>query len=108
MFAAATPSSPPMLYRQYFTREERAMLDASPLASAVNEISLLRVLLSRVIASANKERRSLRSYLIMLRAISTAGLIIASLARFHWYSLAQGTEDDPLLASIAVNDVSEL
>ncbi len=98
-----------MLYRQYFTRAERAMLDASPLDSALNEINLFRVVLRRLLAASHRKRLlSLESRLDMLAALSTAGFIIASLVRFHWKSTDRGWESNPFLPPPVADDLSDL
>ena len=84
--AAAIPFSPsaPQIYRQYFTAAECKTLDSSPLDTALSEIEVLRVLLLRLLAAAHRMRRlSLAHHLSMLTAFSGAGLILASLVRFH-------------------------
>ncbi len=47
------------LYRQYFTAEEIAMLDATPPDDLTSEINLLRVLLARLLATATQHLREL-------------------------------------------------
>jgi hypothetical protein len=46
--------------------------------------------------------------LSMLTAFCQAALTLAALARIHWQSSDHGPESDPLLAALAVNDLSEL
>ena len=77
-------TTPPQIYRQYFTAEECKTLDSSPLESALSEIGLLRVLLLRLLAaSRRKTPLSLERHVSILAAFSAAGLIMASLVRFH-------------------------
>jgi len=96
-------TTPPQIYRQYFTAEECKTLDSSPLESALSEIGLLRVLLLRLLAASRARelpatiahtgpttdqchrfgRLSLADHLTILAAFSGAGLIMASLVRFH-------------------------
>jgi hypothetical protein len=77
-------TAPPQIYRQYFTAEERKFLDSSPLETALSEITVLRILLLRLLAaSRRKAPLSLKRQLAMLGAFSSAGLILASLVRFH-------------------------
>lgn len=88
MLAASTfpvfSTAPPQIYRQYFTAEERKFLDSSPLETAVSEISLLRILMLRLLAASRQKRAlCLKRHLAMLSAFSGAGLILASLVRFH-------------------------
>ena len=83
---AAIPFSPssPQIYRQYFTAAECKVLDSSPLDTAQSEIEVLRILLLRLLAAGRRIRRlSLAQHLSMLTAFSGAGLILASLVRFH-------------------------
>ena len=96
-------SASPQIYRQYFTPTECRMLDSSPLETALDEICLLRILLMRLLAAARARehpatvahagpttdqrhrirRLSIAQHLSMLAAVSGAGLILASLVRFH-------------------------
>ena len=77
-------NTPPQIYRQYFTAEERKVLDSSPLETALSEITVLRILLLRLLsASRRKAPLSLKRQLAMLSAFSGTGLILASLVRFH-------------------------
>ena len=83
---AAVPFSPlpPQIYPQYFTAAERKTLNSSPLDTALSEIEVLRVLLLRLVVTAHRLRRlSIAQHLSMLDAFSGAGLILASLVRFH-------------------------
>jgi hypothetical protein len=120
--------APPRIYRQYFTAEERKMLDASPLDSAISEISLLRILLLRLLAAAGERasgepRKSLRQgalgarrtrplsigrRLSMLSAFSGAALIMASLVRFHDKYFGFGSANDPFLQALAEMDPDDL
>ena len=77
-------ASSPQIYRQYFTPAECRVLDSSPLDTALDEIGLLRVLLLRLLAAAHRlHRLSIADHLSLLTAFSGAGLILASLVRFH-------------------------
>ncbi len=79
-----TPFSPPSLYRQYFTPAECAMLDATPPDDLTSEINLLRVLLARLLAAAQRTRQlSLDLHAKMLSAFSAAGIVIAALVRLQ-------------------------
>ncbi len=73
------------LYRQYFTAEEIAMLDATPHDDLTSEINLLRVLLSRALAAATKHVRdlTLKQHAAILSTFSAAGIVIASLVRLQ-------------------------
>ena len=76
--------SPPQIYRQYFTAAECKTLDSSPLDTALSEIEVLRILLLRLLDARRRIRRlTLAQHLSMLTAFSGAGLILASLVRFH-------------------------
>ncbi len=44
----------------------------------------------------------------MLTAFCQSALVLASLVRIHWKSIDHDRDSDPLLAAMAVNDVSEL
>lgn len=82
-FLALPPPSP--IYRQFFTADEIRDLDATPLDSAVSEIAILRVLITRVLASiANKRKPTIQSRLGMLIAFCQAAASIASLARLEF------------------------
>ena len=77
-------SAPPQIYRQFFTAAECTLLDGSPCDSALGEISLLRILLMRLMAAAQRLRDlSTKQHIDMLIAFSGAGLVLASLVRFH-------------------------
>jgi len=105
-FASQTVPSPapgreaPSLYRQFFTLAECRLIDSTPLTSALSEISLIRILLLRILATAQRraERRpaatahsddmsrrslTLEQHLAILQAFSHAGLVLASLVRYH-------------------------
>ena len=74
----------PSLYRRYFTRDECAMLDATPLDDVSSEIDLLRLLLARVLAAAKRKRSlSLELHASMVSAFSAAGIVIAALVRLQ-------------------------
>ncbi len=72
--------STPSLYREYFTPEERKMLDATPRGDLTSEINLLRVLVARVLAASQQARDlALKQHAAMLAAFSAAGKTIARL-----------------------------
>jgi hypothetical protein len=74
----------PSIYRQYFTPAERRLIDSTPLSSALSEISLIRIMLLRIFGAAHRLRQiTLEQRLAMLQAFSHAGLVLASLARYH-------------------------
>ena len=82
-FLELPPPSP--LYRQFFTADEIRLLDATPLDSPVSEIAILRVLITRVLASiAHKRKPSLESLLGILIAFCQTVATIASLARIEF------------------------
>ena len=77
-------SPPPKLYRQFFTAAECKTLDQIPAESALSELCLLRILLVRVLAAAQKRARlAIHLRLAMLMAFSHAALTMASLVRFE-------------------------
>ena len=89
------------LYRQYFTPEEIAMLDATPLDDLTSEINLLRVLLARLLEVSQRiHALALKQQAAMLAAFSATGCVIASLTRLQvrlhnpldalWQAIAQG------------------
>jgi hypothetical protein len=60
------------------------MLDSTPLESALSELSLLRILLLRLLAAARRTRPlSVAQHMSILSAMSGAGLVMASLVRYH-------------------------
>jgi hypothetical protein len=72
----------PQLYRRFFTPAECELLDACPPGSALSELNLLRVLLSRALAASRLARAlSLTRRASMLAAFSATARIIASLVR---------------------------
>ena len=74
----------PSLYRQFFTPAECRLIDSTPLSSALSEIGLIRIMLLRILAAAHRLREiTLEQRLAMLQAFSRAGLVLASLARYH-------------------------
>jgi hypothetical protein len=82
--APAPGRDAPSLYRQYFTKTECRLIDSTPLTSALSEISLIRIMLLRILAAAYRSRKiALEQHLAMLQAFSQAGLVLASLARYH-------------------------
>ncbi len=73
------------LYRQYFTPEEIAMLDATPLDDLTSEINLLRVLLARLFEASQRIRAlALKQQAAALAAYSATGSVIASLTRLQF------------------------
>ena len=98
--------TPPPIYRQYFTAAECRMLDDSPLDSALNEIGLLRILLLRLLAAAHRKRPlSIKRHISMLVAFSGAGLIMASLVRFHDKHFGRGSSLLDALDELDPNDL---
>ena len=83
------------LYRQYFTPEEIAMLDATPLDDLTSEINLLRILLSRLLAAATRRLRqlTLKQHAAILATFSATGIALASLVRLQ-------NQLHPLLSSL--------
>ncbi len=72
--------STPSLYREYFTAEERKMLDATPRDDLTSEINLLRVLVARVLEASQQARDlALKQHAAMRAAFSHAGKTIARL-----------------------------
>ena len=72
------------LYRQYFTPEEIAMLDATPLDDLTSEINLLRVMLARLFeASQHLRDLALKQQAAMLSAFAATASSIASLTRLQ-------------------------
>ncbi len=77
-------SHTPSLYREYFTPEERRMLDATPRDDLTSEINLMRVLVARVLAASQQARDlALKQHAAMLAAFSSAGMVIARLVRLQ-------------------------
>ena len=78
--------SPPKcrLYRRFFTAEEIRRLDATPADSLVSEIHAMRLLLARVLASAERIKLTLKQRLNMLLAFCHAALTLATLVRFEF------------------------
>ena len=104
--ASPTWKSPPQIYRQFFTPAECRMLDQSPLDSALSEIALLRILLMRLLAAAHRLRRlTIKQHIDMLLALSGAGLVMASLVRFHHKYFGTGSS---LLDALAEMDPDDL
>jgi len=100
-------TAPALLYRQFFTSEECRRLDRTPPDSAVSEISLLRVLISRLLAAAKRVKMTIKRHFSMLSAFCQATSTMASLARFEFHRQGPpispldllyppGTEDEPL------------
>ncbi len=72
--------STPSLYREYFSREERKMLDATPRDDLTSEINLMRVFIARVLAASKQARElTLKQHAAMLAGFSAAGKTIARL-----------------------------
>ena len=95
----------PLLYRQFFTPEECAALDRCPPESAANEIYLLRILITRILAAAKWFKPTLEHRLSMLTAFCRAAITIASLARFE---IKHNPPADPILAALAEMDPDDL
>jgi hypothetical protein len=109
--APLRPSSttPPQIYRQFFTPVECRLLDSSPLESALSEISLLRILLMRLLAAARRKRPfTLKGRLSMLAAFSEAGFVMSSLVRFNAKYCGLGDPSDMLLQIFAEMDPYDL
>ncbi len=84
--------STPTLYDPYFTPEERSMLASTPIYDLASEIHLLRVLISRVLAAAQRLRRlSLAQHASLLAAFSASGTVMARMAALQ--SLIEGPPD---------------
>ncbi len=74
--------------------------------SALSEISLLRILLLRLLAAARHKRPlSLAQHLSILSAFSGAGLIMASLVRFHRRQFPPGNYLLDALAEMDPDDI---
>jgi hypothetical protein len=97
----------PLLYRQFFTSEECDRLDRTPPDSALSEISLLRILISRLLETARRVKMTIKRHSSMLSAFCQATSTMASLARFEFKQQGPplspldllyppGTEDEPL------------
>ena len=100
------PRDAPSLYRQYFTKAECRLIDSTPLNSAMSEISLLRILLLRLLAASRRKRPlSVAQHISILSAMSGAGLIMASLVRYHNRRFPPG---NPLLQALAELDPDDL
>jgi hypothetical protein len=100
-------AAPALLYRQFFTAEECDLLDRTPPDSALSEISLLRVLISRLLADARRVKMTLKRHFSMLSAFCQATSTMASLARIEFQHQGPplspldllyppGSEDEPL------------
>ncbi len=77
--------STPSLYRPYFTPEECALLDATPLDDLTSEINLLRTLLARLLAASQKARDLvIETHAKMLAAMSHSGLVLASMVKLQF------------------------
>jgi len=82
------------------------MLDSSQPSSALSEISLIRIMLLRVLAAAQRLRNiTLDQHLSMLQAFSRAGLVMASLARVHHRLFPPA---NPLLDALAEMDPDDI
>ena len=97
------PPFPRSLYRQYFTPEECALLDATPCDDLSSEINVLRVLIARLLEACHHARElSLEIHAKVLSAFSAAGIVMARLVRLQcqlhhpsdalWAEIAQGEE----------------
>jgi hypothetical protein len=100
-------TAPPLLYRQFFTPEECDRLDRTPPDSAISEISLLRILISRLLDTARRVKMTIKRHACMLSAFCQATSTMAALARFEFKHQGPplspldliyppGSEDDPL------------
>ena len=70
------------LYRQYFTPDEIALLDATPRNDLTSEINLLRVLQARVLEAAQRAKElTLKQHAAILAAFSRAGIALSRLVR---------------------------
>jgi hypothetical protein len=96
----------PQLYRQFFTAQECARLDGIDPDSPLHEISMLRILMTRLLAAASRGKQTLERLSAMLAAFCRAGCTIASLARIYYRQ--QGPPPDPLLAALAEIDAEPL
>jgi hypothetical protein len=106
-FLFSLSSPPPRLYRQHFTREECDRLDSISPDSALSEISLLRILISRLLSAARRVKMTIERHAAMLSAFCQTAGTLASLARFEFKQQGSppslldllyppGTEDEPL------------
>lgn len=104
--------SRPLLYRRFFTAAECQALDAFAPETALSEINLIRILLSRCIAASRglpkRGAAGLVKRLLLLTAFSHAALIIASLSRFQEKYFGWGSQEDPVLAALAEMDPNDL
>ncbi len=76
--------TPPSIYRRYFTAEECALLDATPLDDLSSEIDALRLLLARLLAACRRLREiSLETHAAILSAFSASCKVIAGLFRLQ-------------------------
>jgi hypothetical protein len=109
--ASGPPHSSPQLYRRFFTAAECQALDSSPADSALSEISLLRILLTRLFAAARRQaqqsRVALGHLLSMLAGFSHATMIIASLVRIEEKGFGSRSEYDPKQAANAALDSND-
>lgn len=89
------------IYRQYFTREEIALLDHSDRKDLASEINLLRVLVARILEASQKAKElTIKQHTAILSAFSRAGLSLARLLRVQaelhnplddlWKAIEQG------------------
>ena len=89
------------LYRQYFTAEEIALLDATPRNDLTSEINLLRVLMARVLEAAQHAKElTLKQHAAILAALSrgctTVGQLVRTQAQLHnplddlWKAIEEG------------------
>ena len=110
IWISSPPPSP--IYRQYFTPDEIRALDDSTLGSAVSEIAILRILITRVLAAVRAQASlSLESRLAILIAFCHAAATLASLARLEVKRRGpppsaldlffSGPEDEPLSSALS-------
>ena len=125
------PAKPPLLYRRFFTAAECKALDSFPAGTALSEINLIRILLTRSFAAATRAPQAVfgrgsaparrpqaaiahsdatrhRNLISMLAAFSHAALIIASLVRFQEKYFGLATMGDPALEALAAMDPNDL
>jgi hypothetical protein len=107
--------APPLLYRQFFLPGEIAMLDRDPGDDPASEISLLRILISRVLASSRlppsgprqkgTSPLALKRIFEMLTAFCRAVIVMAGLVRLEF---KRNPPPDPILAALAELDPDDL
>ncbi len=98
----ASPARPPGLYRCYFTRSECKLLDCFPDQRGASEVQLLRVLLSRTLATCRGENASASQLAALLSAFALMALHLSMLTR-----LTSGAAGDLPEAFLQILDVIE-